>query len=154
MVLALLLLMGCAISALGDIDTLQYEPTLTNAMDYSASTWFSTSSNRAMLSLLLTLDLVTKYDSQSQYVPDLSKPSFVGKSDEDLFLTAHTQTGAQIIISYRPSTGVGFYGLHESASDSNVEYALSQICPDGCYKNDSSDIQAAVQLVQSVLDNN
>ena len=38
-------------------DVISFEPTLANALDYSAQEWFSNSFNRAFLTILLAADL-------------------------------------------------------------------------------------------------
>lgn len=125
-----------------------FEPTITNGFDYSASEWFSSGFNRAMLAVILSLDLCNIVDKDViDFGPALTESSFVAKDGLILVVYYHG-TQDDLYITYMPLTGQATYQITDKSEDYVVQYALETVVDDGCYKNDFEDLMNVVALLK------
>ncbi len=143
--LALALLCGC-VCALAD-ESVNFEPSITKLLDYSASDWVLTSYNRAALTVLLLLDLsqnnVISSDEMTALLANISLRgvSYVGRDGAMIHLIACDGENNMAVI-YTPALSLANYvKLDNSITDASVvELIIANFCNDGYYKNDPSDI--------------
>ena len=150
LVLALALLLSAC--ALAQSDT-QFEPTLTNIVDSSADRWYSTSYNRALLTVLLLLDcdeLLVEGDllDTTGAVVDTT---YVGRGDSVLVAYYHAVDG-DLIIMYNPETGIADYMVLDSYDEAKAEFFMESICPDGYYENNISDVMTVGDDLMEILE--
>ena len=153
---------GCAAWAepAGEADEwVAFNASLTNAMDYSADDWISTDTSRAMLTLLLILDIglsgTTELDIGNVFIHD----TYVGADDDEargVLLIAGQIDGKAVTIAYAPATHSAEYtlaetGLDESGTDSVLNFAMRQVCGDAYYRNDPDELSRCADELQSGL---
>ena len=144
LILALCMLLACCALAESD-DGIVYEPSLANAVGVSADEWFSTGENRALLTVLLGLE-ITSADGNyglSDFVGD----SYVGLNDDTLFVVMCGET-KDLIMVYQPSIGTAIYNFTDASGSANVDAALAESCADGHYVNDVDDL---ISVSESIL---
>ena len=135
--LALVVLLGnMALAEMAtDEDAINFEPTLTTLMDYSASEWYDSVANRATLTILLMIDLKLSDESFAQNV-QLLETSYVGKSGLDLVVYVHGEE-EDIIMLYRPLTEEAYYiSIGSVWSDTLAEVLMNSVCDDEYHEND------------------
>jgi len=155
LMMVIALAVGCLACAHAESDVQIFTPTLTKAVTNTADEWFATSSSRALLTSLLSLDVVLEVGSDSSLSPDLVQSSYVGKNGQDLIVAMYTEGGQVMIVIYRPSSQeAGYSTLTSSASsDAILEMSLKPTCPDGVYKNSLTDIYTVMQQLQEIISN-
>lgn len=119
-------------------DVISFEPTLANALDYSAQEWFSCSFNRALLTILLAADLGGSVEENTVSI-DLVDTSFVAKDSVKLIVYFHGEQ-SDLIIFYTPVIGEAAYSFMDKSSDAVIQNAFEATVDGGCYKNDLEDI--------------
>ena len=145
--LALTMLLTACAFAESDEDNF-FTPNLANSFDASTQEWFSTSYNRALLTILLILDcdktLVEKglLDSSGS----ITRSSYVGLTDDILAVYYHCVDG-DLLIMYSPELGTAAFGVNRASDDKTVELVLNSFCDGGCYQNNSDDIVAAINFM-------
>ena len=155
--LALVLLMGTAAVA-EDVQEIEFKPTLTDALDKTAAEWASTSTNRALLTWLLLIDITleNKIDSDT-LATFVSNTSYVGREGAFLIVVGRLDDEG-LIIYYAPLLNSAYYLEVEGVtSDSMVDMiangTITANCSDGVYKNDVSDlISVGSQLTEIFSD--
>lgn len=150
--LALALALLLSACALAQSDT-QFEPTLTNAVDVSATEWYSTSYNRALLTVLLLLDcdeLLVEGDllDTTGAVVDTT---YVGRGDSVLVAYYHAVDG-DLIIMYNPEIGIADYMVLDSYDEAKAEFFMESFCPDGYYENNISDVMTVGDELMEILE--
>ena len=146
LVLVLCMLLAC--SAMAEMDaaeTTTYVPTLANSIEASAAEWYSTSENRALLPILLGLEITSQDDRYG--LSDFVGDSYVGKDGDSLMIVMCGEA-ADLVIVYQPSIGTAIYEFTESSGSENVQYALGESCADGYYMNNIDDL---ISVSESIL---
>lgn len=150
LVLALaLLLSACALAQSGT----QFEPTLTNIMDSSADHWYSTSYNRALLTVLLLLDcddLLVEGDLLDT-TGAVTETTYVGR-DESVLVAYYHAVDGDLIIMYNPEIGLADYMVLDSYDEAKAEFFMESICPDGYRENSISDVMAVGEDLLAALE--
>ena len=152
LILALCMLLACCALAESD-DGIVYEPSLANAVGVSADEWFSTSENRALLTVLRLLDcdeLLVEGDllDTTGAVVDTT---YVGRGDSVLVAYYHAVDG-DLIIMYNPETGIADYMVLDSYDEAKAEFFMESFCPDGYYENNISDVMTVGDELMEILE--
>lgn len=150
--LAMVMLAGfCACAQAAAQDPVLFNPTLTPSMGYSITEWMSSSRNRALLTVLLSMDYIVAYDGDSSNHPDLTKSSYIGViGNEAIVLNAHSDD-RDVMIMYLPSSGQAAYTLSDPYSDAVIEAGMGETTNGNYYRNSITDIVSVAQELQSVL---
>ncbi len=162
--LCLMLSMPCFSSgALAEDDVQEYHvfslkfTTAIQSGDFKVD-WLASSSNRAVLSCVLYLDMLNS-DIEAENNIDLSKASFVVKTDESLDVFGWNEDFTYVVrICYYQSSEFeyGAYTLYAAKGIStsySADLALEKLISsnfDTYYKNDVSDILSAIQLLTAI----
>ena len=140
-----------------------FEPTNTNLVEeagtFDADDWFATDYARAMLTVLLSLDLCDAFRNSSD--PDLLAMSenwekalldstYVGLGTVVLFVT-YQYGDHSIHVYYSPFDGTAGYMINDAFTDSETEELLSSTCKGGYYRNRFSSISEAVSDLSGIL---
>ena len=130
-----------------------FEPTLTKVFDYSAQEWFSSSANRALLTIMLAVDLDDILD-ENMFAPGTSlvNTTFVAKDSVSLIVCYHAEQN-DLFVVYMPIIGTATYQFMDKSSDISTRYALEAIADDGYYENNLEDIVEVMKILQEVLEN-
>lgn len=141
-----MLLFACAFAEEDEI--YPFDPEVTNASGYTAEEWFSTSYNRALLSLLLVHDCdgILMEKELLDTTGCLTNPSYVGLSGTDLIVYYHCVDG-DLLVMYSPELGTAAFGLNSVSDDETVALVMGSFCDGGCYQNDHDDIVAAIDFM-------
>ena len=159
LILVLALLLGMTALAEEETPSYVFEPSLSEAMDKTATDWFSTSSNRALLTLLLTLDvgnsdvgkeLGLDGDFLAEYI---TNGTYVGRSESILMVSGYVGNKVYTML-YMPVLGAASLTYYETSSPSAllIELALGQVCPDGVQANTLSEIVEWAQVLNDLLE--
>ena len=138
--LALIMLLTACAFAESNEDNF-FTPNLANSFDASTQEWFSTSYNRALLTILLILDcdktLVEKglLDSSGS----ITRSSFVGLTDDILAVYYHCVDG-DLMILYSATAGIANYTVLASHGESTATSYMDVICEGNYYLNSLDDI--------------
>ena len=141
-----MLLSACAFAE--DDEIYPFDPEVTNASGFTAEEWFSTSYNRALLSLLLVHDCdgILMEKELLDSTGCLTNPSYVGLSGTDLIVYYHCVDG-DLLVMYSPELGTAAFGLNSVSDDETVALVMGSFCDGGCYQNDHDDIVAAIDFM-------
>lgn len=141
-----MLLTACAFAE--DDEIYPFDPEVTNASGYTAEEWFSTSYNRALLSLLLVHDCdgILMEKELLDTTGCLTNPSYVGLSGTDLIVYYHCVDG-DLLVMYSPELGTAAFGLNSVSDDETVALVMGSFCDGGCYQNEHDDIVAAIDFM-------
>ena len=141
-----MLLTACAFAE--DDEIYPFDPEVTNASGFTAEEWFSTSYNRALLSLLLVHDCdgILMEKELLDSTGCLTNPSYVGLSGTDLIVYYHCVDG-DLLVMYSPELGTAAFGLNSVSDDETVALVMGSFCDGGCYQNDHDDIVAAIDFM-------
>lgn len=120
-----------------------FDPTLANAVNTSATTWFGSSSTRAMLTVLLVGNVASDDVLGDEKVLSsmLLGTSYVGRSgngNSSTLVVAGTVSGDCLTIAYSPLLGTAYYSFTSNLS--NAELAIAQLCGSEYYENSLTDI--------------
>ena len=130
------------VSAFADSDEFKFtdfDPRFTKLAESSASQWYSSSDNRALLTALIIIDLVLALPSGTPDLPNATKTSYVGKDESVVNIFLQTDNDTMIAVIYMPEADRAGYGIiNNSGSDALTELYASAICHDGYEKNDTS----------------
>ena len=135
----IMLLTACAFAE--DDEIYPFDPEVANASGFTAQEWFSSSYNRALLSLLLVHDCdgVLMEKELLDSTGCLSNPSFVGLSGTDLIVYYHCVDG-DLIICYSATAGIANYTVLASHDESTATSYMDVICEGNYYLNSLDDI--------------
>ena len=148
--------MSAAFAAPGDVGELTELPlTLTSVVDSSASEWMASSETRAMLTVLMCLDMVLALEDDSPITPSLTGTSYVGYGDGYLVVACETQTpGMGVIMLYFADSQSAYYMTAEYGEysfSSVFEIVLDELCPTGYYANSQDDVLAVAAEIYAML---
>lgn len=137
-----------------DNSFIDFEPTLTEAFDQSASSWYSSSTYRALLTITLLTDCDSAVDLDLSAA--LTNSSYVGKKGFFL-VVGMVLDGATLIMTYSPITGDAAYLYSETTLSTElqellIESTMENICTDGYSKNDLEDIYLVLKTLVSAGD--
>ena len=155
-VLVLLMFVSCFTAGYAETEeenessAVMFEATITKLLDNQAKEWFASEEMRAMVTILLSLDLSSELDKDSEAYPDLSQNTYVGKSSLDLIVYLHGQK-KDVTIMYRPITGDAGYTIMNASTDEVVEIIMGAVCSDGYYKNDAETMYVIAQQIGEIL---
>lgn len=130
-------------------EIIPYEANIANSADRTASEWFSTSMNRALLTILLLYDLPS--DSSLVGGNILAGTTYLGKAGSTCILLGR-DNDKMVSIYYVPLLKEASYSIHDLtyASDSALDITAERVFSENCdnyYKNDDEDILRCVQLL-------
>ena len=147
-----LLLAGCAFAQSDADESVSFDPQLANALAWDAETWFSTSVNRALLTMLAMCDIVLQdLDDDFDFATALTASSYVGRNDSEL-IVLYPSDGCCMIVTYQPDSGEANFCFTEPGSSAEIERTLDDMCADGYNVNDQDDILSIVTELQSILE--
>jgi len=130
-----------------DDEVISFEPTFTNTFDYSAQEWFSSSLNRALLTMMLGADLIQVLDEETFILgPSLANTTFVAKDSVKLIVYFHAEQN-DLMVFYTPVLGEAGYAYMEKSSDIVIQGALETAMDGGCYENNLEDILAISKVL-------
>lgn len=132
-------------------DGISFDASLADGMDYTASEWFSSSINRAALTICLMAGAMS-VEKNFDFTKMILNGSYVGKNGISLFVVGRDDN-RYIIMQYIPMTHSASY-LTDTAdylNDSVLRLALEQYAKDGCYKNDVEDIYQILKLFEEAI---
>lgn len=139
------------VAAYAEDESIPFDPTLTNLADQTSSTWYSSSSTRALLTVLLGLDLATSLDTFD--TDCIFNPSYVAEVEQDgitilcVFFTEGDEAGYYIF--YSPLAGIAYYDRKDLDSDS-LEWTID-LFSDSYYENELEEIlSVAKELVEAL----
>ena len=150
-----LVLLMTGLSCLADEDPIYFEATLANALDYSLEEWFSTSYNRALLTVLLTLDMASEaVIGQSMWTNLLKNETFICFQPIGILLINGYVDDDLIAIGYRSLPNTAVYDIQDTSYTSEfmplyIVAAMSK--RDEYYINDSNDIMTAVSNIYDII---
>ena len=133
-----------------------FETPMTSILDRTASEWISSSKNRAMLSLTLTMDIII--DQQDEYIPDFGEVSYVGREGGVLILYVVLQTEntleekMDMFVLFDANTKEAEYSVHEHWEKLMVELFMEDICGEKWYENDQDDIVEVASALSDVME--
>ena len=154
LIMALLLASCVAFAEDDDSKGVEFEAELTNCIDMSVGKWFATSENRALLTLLLSLDLSRVVDKSEFDVSNAwLNRSYVAMGDGTLGVYLHGEKQDCIII-YSSVAGVATYVMHDICADSVVRLTLSSVFEDGYYENSLGDMAEVAGKLNDALSDN
>ncbi len=135
-----------------------FDPELANILKLN---WYSSGENRALLTLLLAANLADNrvMGNADVLVGFVQNTSYVGRmySDgQEIYAVVGYNNDYIIFILYAPATKQASFILQENtygstSSDYILESSISNLCT-SYYKNESKDIQYAVDYILKVLD--
>lgn len=149
-VFLLIILLICTFSvsvSAEDSSQTSFSPTLTSLIEKKASDWLSTSESRALLSVLLSLDLSAADESfDSSNV--LSYSSYVGYDDNSMALCVILFAESDMYyIVYSPLYNLAYYGItKDTVSELVAEITLNSVCTEH-YKNTREDVFTVTKMV-------
>lgn len=154
-VLVLVLTLCSCSFAFGEEETIsiEFEPTLTNALDHTSSIWFQSSANRAFFSVVIASDLLLALDDDSNFdvFSGLAKTSYVGKDGSTLMLVYEADEKILVIL-YDSTEQAAAYGfVSGDFNETFVEIILSGMCSGGYYKNDLEELVDAANALKQIL---
>ena len=150
LVLVLCTLLAC--SAMAEMDaseSITYVPTLANSIEASASEWYATSENRALLTILLGLEITSQDERYG--LSDFVGKSYVGKDGESMLIVMCGEA-ADLVVVYQPSIGTALYDFTEPSSSDSVTYALGESCADGYYLNSIDDLITVSETILGMME--
>lgn len=157
-ILILLCLTTVCAGALAESENYSFTPRLTNALDHSASEWYATSSNRALLSLLLGIEALGNAEgipSDFELMKVFLRSSYMGK--DGVILAFYGTDGKYIFsIQYCPVLKTANYfffeaSLSDSLADLLLESTIKDVCSDGYKKNDNGEIVEWVEQLSEIF---
>ena len=157
LILAAMLLVSCCSFSLaetaadGEDEAIEFDASITNAINETAATWFSAEETRGLATILLALDFTLAVGDDSELFPDMSEPTYIGKDGVDLAVYMHAGP-RDIIIVYRPATGEAVYMETDVNSALVIKAAMEAICSDGYYENDIETMYSIAQELSEILD--
>lgn len=149
--LALCLMLGTAFIGYAEDENsfIDFDATLTNGFEQSASSWFSSPLYRALLTLTLIMDVDNALDIDLYTA--ITNNSYVGR--EGLFLVVGIiLDDGTMLINYSPLTGDAAYmysktDLSTTLKEMLIESVLENGCSDGYYKNSSDDMYKVIETI-------
>lgn len=127
-----------------------FEPTLTESFEYSATQWFDSSLNRAMLTWLLLLDYGLAVNDSSKNI-DFAHDTYVAKDDTMLGVAGRCQNGKSILILYAPSGNFAMAQEFDGASNTVTEAALEKTFGSNYHMNSYSDMNTVAEIIGDAL---
>ena len=147
--LAFVMLLGCAAALAADSVT--FEPSLTNAADQTAKSWFASSEKRALLTILLALDYTTE-NSDFDFGSVLSGTSYVAyDKEESTLVVEYCGDDKTYTFVYMPIIETASVSVAEEAySELAVEMAFDAM---GCeyHRNSLAKIVEVAEMLQDAL---
>ena len=143
LLLAMILCLSTASAAGGN----SFNPTLPNAVDQSATTWYASGTNRALLTVLLVGNVASNdvLGMEDVLQSMLLGSSYVGRSDGgSTLVVAGNVSGSCLTIAYSPLLGTAYYTMIDLYS---AEAAIGQLCGSDYYQNSLSDIMEVVSAL-------
>ena len=141
-----------------DSSFVSFNSNLLNAMDNTASNWYSSSQMRAMFSVLALIDL-------SQTVSDLDvgtmlvNGTYVGKTEYGVAMSGYLENRVYMIVytpvlksaNYFVTTISDTQSLSSTTADFYLKTFMSVSCNDDYIKNNLEDILSVAQTIQEAL---
>lgn len=149
-ILALTMMIVFSLSLLsgGLADNVSFKCNLANAVEYDTKGWERSSSNRALLTVLLAFDLLLNTDvSFDEFL--LGESVFAVTGDTITIAIAGKNRG--LIIFYTPEVQFAQYTTISQNACLELYAVLSANC-DSAYLNDADDLNTELNLIGSMLD--
>ena len=150
-----LVLLMTGLSCLAEQHVIPFVATFANALDYSSEEWFSTSYNRALLTVLLTLDMDSvAVTGQSMWTNLLKNETYISyEPDGTLFIAGYVDDDI-ITIGYNSLAVLAFYLIQDTSETSeiiqlSIEENMSK--KDYYYINDRNDIMTAASNIYDII---
>ena len=142
-------------------DYYDFEPELANAMKLN---WYSSAENRAMLSLVLAIQVADNrvIGDANVFTDFLYNPSYIGRSTQktasgnmNMYVVLGQYGDYFLYILYSPEAKQASFFLQNntygsSLSDMQMELLIAKLC-DEYYKNETTDMLNAVSELQKLL---
>ncbi|MBQ8653746.1 MAG: hypothetical protein IJ507_02320 [Clostridia bacterium] len=146
LLLALVLLFSCSL-ALAENSFKPFQPIILADMDLTPSDYFSTSTYRALYTLLAAVEIDVEYD---QYGLDVSQPSYVGL-DENNVITLYYDGTRYICAVYMGADPSNLYMMATELNTSAGAKAAMTEMAGSYYENDIDDLAAVAEIVAGAL---
>ena len=148
-----MLLTACAFAETTPSEGIPFVPMMMPNLDLTAEEWIEDEVNRTMATVLLFVESgVVLLEDYGDYMNNcLNNPSYIGRSGDILVVHMHGEAG-DVSVFYEVNTGLAQCVLMESYPDAVVEAVMAENCPDGYYRNEVEDVQAAARALQEALD--
>ena len=129
-----------------------FEPSLLNAMEFTASEWYESENSRGLLALLMAADLANALEDFDANTALIDNPSYVGyiEDDEQLVVALVQEEGVYCII-YIPESGQALRLFQKSASIEDAEQILETLC-DSYEENTEEAIEFAIRTLAEALE--
>lgn len=147
------LLTGLAGCSFAETDPTTITPGLAGIMEYSASEWMSSSTNRATLATFLYLDILVlnHYYDYDDY--DVFK-TLITRDGIHIYVVIYGNSGSYLLVDYIPSMNKATFGPGEwYGSFSSLKTTCSLVFDSTVYENDADDIGDILEMVQSLISN-
>lgn len=153
--LALMLVFSVTGSCFAETDTssaTRFDPKLADAMKYDSEKFMSTSFNRALVTVLLYLQLsIDKTINADDYT---LVDSIVASNEDGIISVACMGDKDTLVILYAPqSGGIASYMTLSITSKSLVESILKEGGNTTVYTNDTSDLKSVLEMLKDIVNN-
>lgn len=151
LVLALSVAAGCLADS-SDSSAIRFDPKLAAALEWDADKIMSSGQNRAMVTVLLWLQLSIDgtFSSDDYTLVD----SMIGRKDDIITVGLLSETKKNtLVIIYAPKSQYGSY-LTIDLTDRSLVKTVLQNTNDKVYDNDLSDLKTALETLQTLLKDN
>ena len=148
--LALVLLLSAASAALAqDTSTaVSFDPKLAGGMNYDADKWMSNETYRAVLTLLLYLQLTVDGTFSTD---DFNVSNSMVAEDGGILSVGLLGDSRSLIIVFNPKAKQASYIIFPTGSKSVIEATLKDTNNNNVYTNSDSALQSAIQILQTAL---
>ena len=120
---------------------------LTNELDYTPATWFSTAENRAILTVLLNYELWASEQLSMDYYELTESAVCQYKDRDDLLIVFFCGYSNTLAVMYSPQNSS--YALMEKVNFATIEDDLKSMGT--IYANSEDDIKSALLFITSVM---
>ena len=156
MLLALILLLSSvAFATESEDENYYFEAGLTTALDRTSFSWFVSEASRAMLTIVLYIDILLDYEGDLGFeAAVLCQASYVARDSETGVLTVVvlSDEGDTMWIYFDPETGLAAFNIIEDLDAFGVEYVLTTSDSDyNYYENSVVELFSAMELIKEAL---
>ena len=152
-ILALVLVFSVAGACFAETSTssaVKFEPKLADAMKYDADKYMSTSLNRALVTVLLFLQLT---GDKVYTTDDYSLIDSMVAEQKGIITVALLGEKNTLVMLYAPGTGVASHMTLSATSKTTIEAILKEGGNTEVYTNSIDDLKTVLEMLKEVLNN-
>ena len=146
-----MLLSLCSGALAEESGSVDFEPTFVSVFDHTAEKWYASRANRAMLSVLLYLQVSNIAEVAALNI-EVGDPSYVGYSSDILGLLWQGKDNT-LLITYSPFLNRASYRCIEGMASNFVSEYLMDGLFDEYRDNDVEDLKEALIEIRNLLEN-